>query len=218
MPRAHVYGGEVVIPPGQAIVVASPLSGILKGTVELKPGMKVQSGQKLLELLPLLTPEGRANLAASKVDAEGLVKNSQTQLDAARIGLDRAKALLKDEAGSKRMVDEAQAVFDLAQKSFEAATAPRDLLVQVMGDFDRGTASPVAIECPGDGILRNVTIRPGQTVPAGATLFEVIDTGKVWLRVPVYVGDLDELNLNVDVTVGAPLGQAWRGDSTRPHR
>jgi hypothetical protein len=59
----------------------------------------------LFELLPLLTPEGRANLMAARDDAAGLVQNAETQLAAAQKALDRAQRVFRGEAGSQRAVD-----------------------------------------------------------------------------------------------------------------
>ncbi len=214
--RARVYGGEVTIPPGQAITVSSPLSGTIKSPsgATLQPGRAVTKGQQLFQLLPLLTPEGRANLSTSKVEADGQVKSAQTQLDAARIALDRAKRLFASEAGSRRAVEEAQALFDLAEKALAAATARRDLLEKVAGQAEAGTAGPLSIECPEDGQLRNVWVLPGQNVPAGAALFEVVNLSRVWVRVPVYVGDLPAVDAAADASVGNLTASA--GDPTQP--
>jgi RND family efflux transporter MFP subunit len=202
--RVRQYGGEVTIPPGQSITVAAPLSGIVRSISGgmPQPGRAVKKGQPMLQLLPLLTPEARANLATAKVEADGQVEAAQTQRDAAKIALDRAKRLLQSEAGSRRAVDEAQAQFDLAQKSLEAATARRTLLIKVAGEVEAGTASPLTIECPEDGLLRNLSALPGQNVPTGAALFEVLDVSRFWVRVPVYVGDLPEVDLAAEALVG----------------
>jgi RND family efflux transporter MFP subunit len=202
--RVRVYGGEVTIPAGQSILVSAPLSGLLKAPPAgvPQPGQSVQQGQPLFQLLPLLTPEGRANLTAAKVEADGQVKSAQTQLDASRIALDRAKRVFQSEAGSQRMVDEAQAQFDLAQKTLDAAAARRDLLDKVVGEVEKGTASPLAIASPETGLLRSVSALPGQNVPAGAALFEVADLSRVWVRVPVYVGDLPDIDPAAEAQVG----------------
>jgi RND family efflux transporter MFP subunit len=188
----RVYGGEVTVPAGQAVIVSAPLPGILKALPEglPGPGQAVKKGQPMVRLLPLLTPEGLVNLTVAKIEADGQVNSAQTQLEAAEVALTRARRLLKGEAGSKRAVDEAQAQFDLARKAFEAATARRDLLQKVVGQLDEGTAAPLTIEAPEAGLVRNVSALPGQTVPGGATLFEVVNLGRVWVRAPVYVGDL----------------------------
>jgi hypothetical protein len=224
MRRQRVYGGEVMVPIGQAIVVSAPISGLLKAPAEKAPlpGQTVTAGQPIFQLLPLLTPEGRANLAASKTDAEGLVNSARTQQAAAEIALARAERVYRSEAGSRRAVDEAQAQVDLANKALEAAIARRDLLSRVVGEVESGTTAPLPIESPRAGLLRSVSALPGQNVPAGAALFEVVDLTRIWVRVPVYVGDLPRIDTTAEAGVGelssqlasrrAPFGQRRRGD------
>lgn len=209
--RVRVYGGEVTVPVGRTILVAAPVGGTLKtpsGGVP-KAGHPVKAGQPVIELLPLLTPDGRATLSASLADADGQVNNAKTQIDLARIALDRAKRVLKEGAGSQRQVDEAQAAADLAGKTLEAVTARRAILSKVVGDVDGGTAAPIPIDAPQDGLLRVVSALPGQTVPSGAALFEVVDLSTVWVRVPLPVGDLDIIDRTDSARVGklsAPPG------------
>lgn len=204
--RARVYGAEVMVPPGQALLVSAPLAGTLRAPAGAfpRPGETVKKGQPVVELLPLLAPEGRVNLIAAKIEADGQVKSAQTQLDAAQVALDRAERLLQGRAGSQRAVDEARAQVELAKKAVEAATARRDLMQKVVGELDRGTAAPLTLESPQDGLLRNVSALPGQTVPSGAALFEVVNLDRVWVRVPVCVGDLPEVDVGDEVAV-APL-------------
>jgi len=203
--RVRLYGGDVTIPAGQTIIVSAPLGGLLKTVPGGMPraGQAVKKGQAVCELLPLLTPEARTSIASSLVDADGLVATAKTQLDAAKIALDRAKVLLKQEAGSKRTVDEAQAVWDVASKSLEAAAARRTLLAKVVGEGDTGTTAPIRIDAPEDGILRTVSALPGQNVPSGAALFEVIDLSTVWVRVALPVGDREEIALTDAVQIGS---------------
>jgi len=202
--RTRVYGGEIAIPDGQTIVISAPLSGRLEAAVSKLPeaGATVQKGQPMFRLLPLLTPEGRATLAALKIEADGIVAAAETQLAAAQIALDRAERLLAGEAGSKRAADEAQAQFDLANKALAAATARREHLGKVGSQAEQGTSASLIIECPQSGVLRNVSALSGQDVPVGAPLFEVSDLSRVWVRVPVFVGDLPGLDTSAEVTVG----------------
>lgn len=202
--RTRVYGGEVTVPVGRSIVVSAPLGGVLKSPAAGSPqaGQHVKKGQALLQLFPLLTPDGRATLSASLTDAEGQVNNAKTQLDLAHIALARAQRVLKEGAGSQRQVDEAQAAADLAAKTLDAANARRAILAKVIGDADAGTAAAVPIDAPQDGLLRIVSALPGQTVPSGAALFEVADLSTVWVRVPLPVGDLDGLDRTAPAHVG----------------
>jgi RND family efflux transporter MFP subunit len=189
---------------GKAVVVSAPLSGTLRAAADAIPqaGEHVTVGKVLFELLPLVTPEGRANLAASKIDAEGQVKAAQTQWEAAQIALNRAKKLLAGEAGSKRAVDEAQAQHDLAKENLDAAKARAAVLERVAGELDDGTAAPIPIVAPQAGVLRSVSALSGQSVPSGAPLFEVVNLDRVWIRVPVYVGDATEVDSHAEARIG----------------
>lgn len=208
--RRRVYGGEAVVPAGKAILVAAPLSGALFAPSggALRPGQAVAQGQPILELLPLLSPEARASTSAALVDADGQVKNAETTLDAARIALSRAQRLLAQEAGSRRAADEAQAVYDLAAKTLEAAQARRAVLARLVGEVEGSAADPetgaarIVVAAPHAGLLRSVSAAPGQTVPAGAALFEIVDLSTLWVRTAVPTGDLDDLDAEAPALVG----------------
>lgn len=209
--RVRVYGGEVTVPVGRSILVAAPLSGTLRAPTGGVPaaGSTVKAGLPVFHLTPLLTPDGRATLTASLADAEGQVNNARTQVELTRIALDRAERVLKEGAGSQRQVDEARAAFNLAAKTLDAAAARQAILRTVVGDAAAGTAAPIPIGAPADGILRAVSAVPGQTVPSGAALFEVADLSTLWVRVPLPVGDLDGIDRTEPAAVGklsAPPG------------
>jgi multidrug efflux pump subunit AcrA (membrane-fusion protein) len=76
-----------------------------------------------------------------------------------------------------------------------------------VGEVESGTTAPLPIESPRAGLLRSVTALPGQNVPAGAALFEVVDLTRIWVRVPVYVGDLPRIDTTAEAGVGALSSQ-----------
>ncbi len=209
MPRTRAYGGEVTIPPGQTIVVTAPFGGMVQtvSSEGLQAGTLVEKGKNILQLLPLLTPEGRANLTSEKVRADGEVRNSETQLESAKISLSLAQKLLSNGTGSQRMLNDAEAAFNLAEKVLQAAKDRQKTLDRIAGEVEKGTAAPIAIDAPASGILRNVSAANGQNVPSGAPLFEVLDPSTMWVRVPVYVGDLKDLDDKTAAQIG-PLNSA----------
>jgi multidrug efflux pump subunit AcrA (membrane-fusion protein) len=99
-------------------------------------------------------------------------------------------------------------------QALAAATARRNLLDKVVGQVESGTTAPVPVEAPQDGVLRAVSALPGQTVPAGAALFEVVNMDRVWVRVPVYVGDLPDIDADRHASVGNLTARP--GEPTRP--
>lgn len=210
MKRVRQFGGEVLVPSGKSVIVSAPLAGILKPIpgITLAAGLPVKAGKPLVHLSPLLDPVGRTNLVASRLDAENLVSNAKEQLKVATIALSRAKNLLKDGAGRQRDVDDAQGAFDIAKQSLDAAKARFDLLRRVLGELELGTSSTIPIEAPQSGVLRTVSALPGQSVPSGAALFEVMDVDTVWVRVPVYVGDVVELDAAASAAIGGLIDRA----------
>jgi membrane fusion protein, heavy metal efflux system len=207
MPRSRTYAGEVTVPPGQTVLVAAPVGGVLRAPAAGVPkaGAILESNVTVFELAPLLSPDARPTLIAARVDAAGQVQTAQAALEGARITLDRMTKLFREEAGSRRAVEDAQAAFDLAQKTLDAAKARLDQLTKIVADADKGTAEVLQTTAPAGGLLRTVNAHAGQTVPLGAALFEVIDLRKVWVRTAVFVGEVGELDAN-EAAVGPLVG------------
>jgi len=214
--RVRVYGAEVTIPPGQAVVVSAPLAGVLKLAGKAAPvaGQPVKQNDVIYQLLPILDPVGRANLTTAKVDADGLVKAAEEQQKLAQIALDRAKNVLAKGAGSQRVVDEAQAQMEISSRNLEAQKLKLKELIDVVGQAEAGTTAPMPIKVPENGVLRVVSALPGQSIPAGALLFEVVDLSHVWVRVPVYVGDLADVDAGANATIGTLTARP--GELTKP--
>ncbi len=219
--RVRTLGGEVVLPPGRSLVVAAPLSGTLETPSDAAPlvaGQRATKGQVLFSLQILLTPPDRVRLAevlvslgGSRVDAEGQVEKTRVQVDAAKIAVARAEKLVRDKAGSQKALDEAQAQLGIARATLQAAEARRDLLVQTTLDADAGKLVSLPIESPQDGIVQAIDVASGQTITAGTRLFEVVRHDVVWIRVPVYVGDL----ASIDAGQAARVGELAGADPTK---
>ena len=126
VPASRLFAGEVVRPLATKESVTAPMLG---GTLE--------------ETLRL------ADLQAA---ADGRVLQAQTQVDAAKVALDRAEKVLSAEAGSVRSVDEAKATLALADAALRTARAQRDLL-----------GTPVGLAGPGRRSWIRASIYSGET-------------------------------------------------------
>jgi RND family efflux transporter MFP subunit len=210
--RYRTLGGEAVVPPGRSITVGAPLAGTVSGTLPV-PGQRVAAGQALLTFTPVLSPDARATLAASRIQAEGDVERAKVELEAGRVALGRAERLLAEKAGSQRAVDEAKASRDAAQASLKASEMRRDLLAGAVA----GTLGPSAIGAPTEGVVLRVYAAPGLQVTAGAPLVEVADLGRLWIRVPVYVGEAASIDGTKEARITAPGAPAGaEGRAARP--
>ena len=69
-------------------------------------------------------------------------------------------------------------------------------------DAESGAMSTQVIRSPEAGTLQNMHAQVGQKVAAGALLFDVASLDPVWVKVPVYVGDLERLDTDREAGVG----------------
>jgi len=196
--RARSLAGEVTVPPGRSVVISAPCAGSLTGE-NAAPGGRVEKDQILFTLTPffVVSPDVRATLAAAQAEARGDAASAEVELEAAKASLDRSEQLLRDRAGSQRAVDEATARRDAAQASLTAAQARRDVMADAFDD----ELQAVDLKAPFAGILRTLLAAPGQQVAAGAPLLELADLARMWVRVPVFVGELDGLDAAAEIVI-----------------
>jgi cobalt-zinc-cadmium efflux system membrane fusion protein len=207
----------VIIPPGRLVSVSSPFTGTLNvppGSGFPTPGSPVAEGQPIFVLVPILSPEARATMAPMLIEAEGQIKQGKESLKIAKVNLDRAENLMRDKLGGSAALVDAKAQFDLAQATLKAAEDRRAILAKVASDAETGTMHTQKINAPANGTLQNLHARPGQKVAAGAILFDIASLDPVWIKVPVYVGDLERIATDKSAEVGGLAGTP--GAVTRP--
>ncbi|GAX60267.1 efflux transporter, RND family, MFP subunit [Candidatus Scalindua japonica] len=194
-------GGEIMSLPGHQARIAAPMAGTVYGinSDELLPaGTQVKKGQAILNLL-LLTPE--KDIAGVREAVE--VK--KVQLEVAQAQADRAKLLLQDKATSRKIYLEAQAGLAAARASLKAAEARLHLLDGTGMESATEGLSTFVLKSPVDGVIQRIHVAPGQAVSASTLLFEVVSQDPVWVRVPVYVGDMVTVDQEKDAII-QPLG------------
>jgi len=203
--RVLRLGGEIIARPGSEAVVAAPSAGVVlapaKGSLPLS-GAKVARGQEILRLV--LLPAG-TDLSGARNDLE--VKKIQS--DAAAAKARRAEELLRDKAASEKAVEEARSEFAAADAALQAARARWDALNGVPLDAAVLNLSAMTFTSPVSGVLEMMSVASGQTVASGTALFEVAAVDPVWVRVPVYVGDLATVDRTQPArveTLGAAAG------------
>jgi cobalt-zinc-cadmium efflux system membrane fusion protein len=184
--RTRMFGGEVMAIPGQSVTVSAPLSGTLLAPADglmPKAGEVVTKGQPLYRLL-LALPE--KDLLS--IQEEAALR--KIELDLAQGKVKRAEKLLDSKAGSIKQLEEAQAELASAQAALQIAEIRSKLLTSGELDVPAAEIPSLIIKSPVEGIIQKVYAAPGQTVTSAANLAAVTDMDPVWIRVPVYVGDL----------------------------
>lgn len=191
-------GGEIQAVPGQAVTIVAPVQGTLRGGAGLTAGQRVRQGQTLFQLVPL--PAERDLLTLDQGTAQ-----SRTQLQVAQARLRRADELLADRAGSVRARDDARDDVALAQRALADARARQGAL-----NGNPGGGQSLPIRAPLSGVVQRMSVTSGSLVTANTVLLELAALDKVWVRVPLFVGDLRRLGADQAVTVRPLNGGAAR--------
>jgi membrane fusion protein, heavy metal efflux system len=186
--QARTFGGEVVLPPDSTIIVGAPLAGtILAGSSGGAPvaGSLVKKGQTVFRLLPFLAPE-----RDMRAQAEKELTDAKTRVEAGQVRLARAEQLLRDKAGSVRQVEQAREDLAIAVSALKAALEKMERIQRSPHDAD----TAMAVISPEDGMVQKVHASTGQKVAASTALFEIASLRAIWVRVPIYVGDLGSID------------------------
>jgi RND family efflux transporter MFP subunit len=195
-------------PAGTALAIAAPVAGTLQAAAGIpSAGTSVTRGQTLFRLIPIQPSERDA-----AVDAQQAVDTATARRDAADLKVQRAARLVKDGSVSRRQLEEAQAELAVADADLKAARG-RVTLAARSGASSGG----VVIEAPESAIVQNVHVHDGQTVAAGALLIELARLATVWVRVPVYAGEVTANDTRAAAQVLALGGDAGaEGQSAQP--
>lgn len=228
--RKRTVGGEVMVPPGQTIIVSAPIAGTLSApdrSATPVPGSHVEAGQAVFAFKPLLTAERdvltpaeqvgvaqtKVGVATLQLEAERQIESAKITVEATGIAHDRAVQLLENKAGSQRNVDEALANLKLAQEALITAEVRNKFLSGIKLDEQAGALASRNIESPVAGVLQTLDAAAGETVGVGEALFSVVTMTRVWIRVPIYVGqwrEIDTAQAAMVAEFGQPTGTAAR--------
>jgi RND family efflux transporter MFP subunit len=198
--QTRTVGGEAIVPPGKSVIVTAPIAGTLTAGKASTIG-PVGRGEVIFELVPLQQSERDVRAEAERAVQEADARLTQTTQRAQRL-----EQLLKEGSASARAVEEAQADRAVAAAAAEAARKRLDSVSRV----SVGPRGEVALRAPFDGIVIELRAAAGQAVAAGAPVAELAQTSALWIRAPVYVGDLASLDPAQPAMVAA-LGQEASG-------
>lgn len=226
MPLAIEVPGECAIPPGRRLVVSAPFAAELQplGDATWEIGARRQGGSALIGLAQAVPPDreilSRAervqservdvDLELARANAEGRLATARARVDVARRALDRAEALVAEDAGSVRALDSARAEHAYAQAELTSATAALDVLEAASGDAPPQAPVPVALEAPISGTITAVFAAQGQIVPAGASLCELSQLDELWVRADLREDERASLLPGSPASV-RPLGRTASG-------
>lgn len=189
--RNRVVGGEIAAPSGAQLAITAPVAGVLQAGNVPRAGMVVTRGHPLFRLLPIQPSERDA-----QVDAQQALDTAVARQAAAAAKARRAEQLLKDGAGSRRALEEAQAELAIAEAEAKAARDKLGLAART-----RATAGGVIIDAPETSVVQAVHVTDGQTVAASAPLVDLVRVDTAWVKIPIYAGERSDIDPNAPAHV-----------------
>jgi RND family efflux transporter MFP subunit len=197
VPRTRVVGGECMAPPGRAVAVTAPFAGLLLAPDDAGlPGVgsALAQGQPVLRLVPLLAAEGDLRVVAQRD-----VATARARVEVTRAQWQRTEQLLAVGAMSQQAADLVREQLEVAEAALVAARAQ----AARVGSAPLEESGGIVLTAPHAAVLQALRASPGQTVAAGAPLFDVVGVDPLWVRVPLYVGDLGEVDASAPARVSS---------------
>ena len=194
--RTRTVGGEVMPAGGAQNTVTAPFAGTLEaGSRAAVVGATVAKGTTIFRLVALAPADRDVRIEAERAASEA---EGRHEMAAKRV--ERATTLVRDGSGSQRAVEEAQADLVAAAAALKAA---RDRLT--LASRQVSASGAISLDAPDTAVLRAVYAMPGQTVAAGAPLFDLVRLDAIWIRVPLFGAEADDVDPRASARI-VPLG------------
>ena len=201
----RIVGAEVIARPGAAAAITAPVSGIIvepaTGSVAV-PGAELSEGEIVLQLAPFVAPNPDLQLHTRR-DLE----HAKARAKAARLQAERFRILMEEGAGDQSASEAAEAEASVAEAELAAA---KRRLARVSGRNPLSADVTLPLRAPRDSVLLRLQVAPGQPVVSGQPLFEVADLSTVWIQVPLYIGDLGDIDRELPARI-VPLARNYAG-------
>jgi RND family efflux transporter MFP subunit len=197
--------GWLITLPGSDVVIKAAGTGFVipaNGTALAELGTEVSEQQPLASLRILLSPQEEAQMVARKEEADILMRQSLASLQAAETRYQQVKELKGGLVAGKDVL----ALEESLARSRAAYEEAREQLPFLPPEpYERPLRlQPVTIESPLRGRVTQAHVRPRQFVVQGDPLWTISDWSSLWVRVPVFEGDLPRIDQTRPIEITVP--------------
>lgn len=203
--RVLVVTGWLLAKPGQQNSTRAAATGFYQPPDKAalsKIGSRQTSGQPLGSIRLSFTPQERAQLVIAKEEADILIQQSRVSMEIAATQLESLRESAASGAVAKTRIRELEEIVERARVAQREAQQKLPFLPTEPYDESLGLP-PQPITATADGRVVDVHVKPGQLVVQGDPLWTVADWSTLWLRVPVFTGDVSEIARDVPCHVTA---------------
>jgi biotin carboxyl carrier protein len=183
--RTRMIGGEVIVPPGRSMTVSAPFAGVLlppsKGEVPVA-GLQLAAGDEVLRIQPLPADVDVLRLRADARYMDEVVNRARDRAERAQAMYSRGEMSVAERDAAQKALDSVASV--------RAPTSQYNFLESGKVSENEQT-NAVVLAAPRAGLLQNVHVSAGRVVALGEALFEIVAQNELWIKVPVYAGDIN---------------------------
>jgi len=204
--RTLAATGWLTTRPGDEVQIKAAATGFVvpasESAVEL--GGTVADGQVLARLRVFLSPQEEAQLIALKEDADITIEQSLASLAIAEDRYQQVRSLAGGAVAEKNLQD----LKEIVDRSRAAVAQAREKLPFLPAEpYERPLQlGDVEIRATLSGRIVGAHVRRGQLVAQGDPLWTLADWSKLWLKVPVFEGDLARIEPTKAIEVTLPGG------------
>lgn len=196
VPQLMAATGWLIVPAGHETVVSAAATGFItpSGHDSFPLGELVTEDQVVASLQVLLSPHEQAQLVIAKEEADILIGQSQASLELAEAQLDRLNDTPSGTVAGTRFME----LQEVVARSRAAEQEAREQLPFLPEEpYGNGLSlKPIDVTAPLSGRLIQVHVAPRQLVVQGDPLWTIADWSRLWIRVPVFTGDLSRVQLS----------------------
>jgi cobalt-zinc-cadmium efflux system membrane fusion protein len=203
-PDAVIAQGKIKIPTSQKLIASAPIDGRIR-RILVEHGQSVRKGQVLADLESLEFQSLQLDL----IEARAMLAQASVNLGRLR-GLAESNSIAqKDlwEAESQQNVLEHSV--DALRRKLSVVGLSTDQIMQVEATdiANPSSTAPVSavlpIRAPGDGLIAEFQLVPGEVVKGRHALFEIHDPARMWVQ--AYLFEQDAVGVKTGRTVEVTL-------------
>lgn len=197
-----------VLEAKQQVNVGAQVSGQLK-TLHVKLGDKVQKGQLLAEIDPILQQNELENAQAALTDSLAQKQSKEAQLTQIRQQLKRQQEMYRAQATSQEDLQTAESNYKVAKSDLAALNA-RIQQARIQVSTAKANLGYTRISAPMDGTVVAVITKEGQTVvsaQAAPTILKLASLDTMTIKAQISEADVVRVNPGQEVyftILGAP--------------
>lgn len=210
----HLEVTGAVAPEGSRVSEVRPLARGTITAVSVRLGDRVRAGQ------PLLTYDNTelGERLGEYFEARAGLRQAESDLAVKQRGVERAEALIGQQAISQQALDLRRAEFKNAQSAIDRAKATLDRIDEQIHRFgltdkdleklgpdtpetNHRAATLATIRAPFDGVITTYDVAVGEIVEPERTLVTIANLDTVWILADVYEKDIARVPSSGEVTV-----------------